>query len=175
MGMEEVISELNWLVTNGIIADYAIGGAVAAFLYIEPAFTQDLDVFVVFSGEPASSLDPLGPLWAALIKRGAKVDREYLVIGGWRVQFLPPGTELYDEAIANARSIRFGDVSGKVMTPDYLAATALATGRGKDFVRVEEFIARNLVDKVSLLALVERFGLTERWKAFEKRFLVTDG
>lgn len=60
------------------------------------------------------------------------------------------------------------------MSPEYLAAIALDTGRPKDYVRVYEFLTRNIVTKDALLALVERFGLTERWKTFAKRFLETN-
>jgi hypothetical protein len=174
MGIEAVIAELALLIADGVISGYAIGGAVAAFQYIEPGFTEDLDVFVVCRGAEASTLAPLGPLWAALVSRGYAVDNMYLVIGGWRVQFLLPASNLYDEAIAHARDIPFGHVVGKVMSPEYLAAIALDAGRNKDFVRVEEFLSRKVVDRAALLALVERYGLAERWKTFETRFLGTN-
>lgn len=50
MGIEAVIAEVDWMIAEGLISAYAIGGAVAAFQYIEPAFTQDLSV-----GSPAGS------------------------------------------------------------------------------------------------------------------------
>lgn len=171
MGIEAVIVELDWLVQQGLIASYAIGGAVAAFQYIEPAYTQDLDVFVIFTGRDANSLAPLGTVWGKLIERGAAVDREYLVIGGWRVRVLPPATPLYDAAIANARELQFGSVTARVMSPEYLCAIALQTGRNKDYVRVEEFFTRQVVDRRQLMALVERFRIADRWKVFETRFL----
>lgn len=93
------------------------------------------------------------------------------MIGGWPVQLLPPGTPLYDDAILNARTKMFGGQEGRIMGPDHLAAIALATGRGKDYVRVEEFIKRNKIDMDVFLQLVERFGLQEQWKTFEMRFL----
>ena len=92
MGIEAVISELDWLIANEFVSSYAIGGAVAAFQYIEPAFTEDLDVFVMFGGDQANSLDPLGPLWGALLRRGATVEGLYLIIewGPRRQQLNPP-------------------------------------------------------------------------------------
>ena len=175
MGIEAVVAELDRVITDGLISGYAIGGAVAAFQYIEPGFTEDLDVFVVCQDAKASTLAPLGPLWAALASRGYAVDDMYFVIGGWRVQFLLPASPLYDEAIAHAREIVIASVVGRVMSPEYLAAIALDTGRNKDFVRVEEFLARKVVDRAALFALVERHGLKERWKTFETRFLASDG
>lgn len=176
METQRVVAELNWLKSSGHIADYAIGGAIAAFQWIEPSFTQDLDVFVVFNPDGASSLAPLSKIWPALIDRGAQQVNDHLVIGGWPVQFLGAKAEpLYDEAIANAAEVPFGDVTGRVLTAPYLAAIALAAGRGKDLLRVEEFLSRRVVEKSMLLDLVQRFGLTDSWKTFETRFLSAHG
>jgi hypothetical protein len=35
-----------------VIGEYAIGGAVAAFLYLEPGTTFDLDVFILWEASP---------------------------------------------------------------------------------------------------------------------------
>jgi len=172
MPIQEVISELNRIQAAGIIATYAIGGAIAAQEYIETSSTLDVDVFVVFAGDAAQSLAPLGPIWANLITHGAKVEADYLVIGGWPVQFLPPGTPLYDDGIRSARTKDFGGgVEGRIMGPEHLAAIAIATGRNKDYVRVEEFIRRGKVDKAGLMKLIEHFGLEGDWKKFETKFL----
>ncbi len=171
MAIQDVIAELNHVQSAGLISSYAVGGAVAASAYIEVGSTVDVDVFVVFGSNAAHPLAPLGPVWAYLTDRGAKEEGGHLVIGGWPVQLLPPGTPLYDDAILNARTKMFGGQEGRIMGPDHLAAIALATGRGKDYVRVEEFIKRNKIDMDVFLQLVERFGLQEQWKTFEMRFL----
>jgi hypothetical protein len=41
-----VLSELVAAQKDGVLARYAIGGAVGATFYIEPAATEDIDVFV---------------------------------------------------------------------------------------------------------------------------------
>ncbi len=171
MPIQDVISELNRIQTAGLISAYAIGGAVAASVYIEVGATVDVDVFVVFGSDGAHTLAPLGPIWADLTSRGAKEDGQYLVIGDWPVQFLPPGTPLYDDAIRNACTQRFGDHEGRVMGPEHLAAIALATGRAKDYARVHEFFLRGKIDMDSLRRLIEQFGLQSQWTIFEKRFL----
>lgn len=171
MPIRDVISELNRVRSAGLISDYAIGGAVAAELYIEAGSTVDVDVFVVFGSEPTHPLAPLGPVWADLVAHGAKVEAEYLVITDWPVQLLPPGTPLYDDAIRNARSVPIGDQSGRFMTPEHLAAIALATGRKKDFARVEEFITRGALDVKELETLIQRFGLTQAWSDFQAKYL----
>jgi hypothetical protein len=175
MAIQVVISELNRIQAAGLIAAYAIGGAVAAQAYIETSSTSDVDVFIVFAGEGAHSLAPLGAIWADLIANGAMAEGEHLVIGDWPVQFLPPGTPLYDEAIKHAQLKDFGGVQGRIMGPEYLAAIALATGRSKDFVRVEEFIRRNKVDMDLLAKMIREFGLETEWKTFSTRFLAPNG
>lgn len=171
MPIQDVIAELNHVQSAGLIESYAIGGAVAAGAYIEVSSTVDVDVFVVFAPGSAHPLAPLGPVWAYLTARGAREEGGHLVIGGWPVQLLPPGTPLYDDAILNARTREFGQHEGRIMGPEHLAAIALATGRSKDIVRVEEFIKRNKIDMSVFLLLVERFGLQSQWKTFQTRFL----
>lgn len=41
---------------DGVFAQYAIGGAVAANFYIEPAQTRDVDVFILMEPPPGRSL-----------------------------------------------------------------------------------------------------------------------
>jgi hypothetical protein len=175
MAIQHVIAELNRIQAAGLISDYAIGGAIAAQAYIETSATVDVDVFVVFGDDTANSLAPLVNIWADLVAHGAKEEGEYLVIGDWPVLFLPPGTSLYDDAIRNARTRDFGGQPGRIMGPEYLAAIALATGRAKDYARVEEFIKRGRIDTAALMQLVERYGLHAQWKTFESRYLSSNG
>ena len=174
MAIQNVISELNRIQSAGLIADYAIGGAVAAQAYIETSATADVDVFVLFAGDAAQSLAPLGNIWADMIAHGAKVEGEHLVIADWPVQFLPPGTPLYDDAIRKARTKDFGGQVARIMGPEHLAAIALATGRGKDYTRVEEFIRRGRVDMAALMQLIEQHGLQVKWNTFETRYLTSN-
>lgn len=173
MPIQDVISELNRIKAEGLISAYAVGGAVAAHAYIEPSETEDLDVFVVVAGPEGSSLNPLTRIAADLVSHGAIWDGPYLVFGGWPVQFLLPGTPLYDEAIADARPKDFGGgVIGSIMGPEHLAAIALLTHRGKDYLRVDEFIRRGKVDLPILMGMIHRYGLTEFWNKFRTIFPV---
>ncbi len=47
----DVLLLLNRLKTEGVIHDYAVGGAVAVSLWAEPVATQDLDVIVTVAGD----------------------------------------------------------------------------------------------------------------------------
>ena len=65
MGIREVI-EINRMQTDGVIEAYAIGGAVGATFYLEPAATLDVDVFVEFHAEPGSRMVSLEPIFSRL-------------------------------------------------------------------------------------------------------------
>ena len=45
--MEKTLQLVNTLEHDGIVRRYAIGGAMAATFYAEPALTFDLDIFVL--------------------------------------------------------------------------------------------------------------------------------
>jgi hypothetical protein len=53
----DVLRLLERLKREGVVADYAIAGAMAANFWDEAVATQDLDVVVMFR-EPPSPLDP---------------------------------------------------------------------------------------------------------------------
>ena len=48
MGIKQTLDVINEMEREGVIGRYAIGGAVAAYNYIESAVTEDLDIFVTF-------------------------------------------------------------------------------------------------------------------------------
>jgi hypothetical protein len=54
MNIQKVIATINRMQTDGVIERYAIGGAVGATFYLEPAATLDVDIFVAFRSEPGS-------------------------------------------------------------------------------------------------------------------------
>ena len=56
--MKEALKAIAELVKDGVIMDYAIGGAMGATFYLEPVVTMDLDVFVLF--KDSSSLVHMG-------------------------------------------------------------------------------------------------------------------
>ena len=51
--MKNTLEMLNRMQADGIIGSYAIGGAVGATHYVEPAATVDVDVFVALPTPPA--------------------------------------------------------------------------------------------------------------------------
>ena len=97
----DVLLLLSRLKAEGVIHDYAIGGAVAVSLWAEPVATQDLDVIVTVAGD-AHPLDPLRPLLDWFNQRGQTFEGEHVLIAGVPVQFLAAWSPLVREAVATA-------------------------------------------------------------------------
>lgn len=169
--MKATLEVINRMQSDGVIGKYAIGGAVGATFYLEPSATLDIDVFVSFQNAPGSSLITIAPIYDYLTARGHKTDGEYIVIGGWPVQFLPPGDALTEEALAQAVETEVEGVRTWVMTAEHLAAIALMTRRPKDFTRLLQFIESGVLDTNRLDQVLSRHGLLEKWEQFGHRFL----
>ena len=169
--VKATLEAINQMQSDGVIGKYAIGGAVGATLYLEPAATLDIDVFVVLPKMEGSSLLSLSPIYDYLRVRGGKAEHEHIVIGGWPVQFLPPGNALEHEAVAEAIAATVQGVVTWVMRAEHLVAIALRTGRPKDHIRVLQFVEQNAVDRDKLMSLLERHGLTTKWQDFERKYL----
>lgn len=171
MSIKEVLVELNRLETDGVIARYAIGGAVGATFYIEPAATQDIDIFVVMKPDPGRLLVTLDPIYNALKARGARVEDEHLVVAGWPLQFLPAEGPLLAEALADARETEVEGAPVRIFTAEHLAALALELGRAKDKLRLQQFAESGVLDGAQFPALLIRHGLVEKWQRFEAQYL----
>lgn len=167
--MRATLEVINQMQADGIIGKYAIGGAVGATFYLEPAATVDLDVFVTL---PVSGgLLSLAPIYAHLKAHGGIEQDEYIILDGWPVQFLPPANELEQEAVDRSVAVTVEGVRTWIMTAEHLAAIALRTGRAKDHNRVLQFVEQSAVDRFKLQSIVERHGLAAKWKQFEHKYL----
>jgi len=167
----EVLKALQDLQEAGVLENYAIGGAVGAAFFLEPTATVDVAVFVQLSNqEDRVLLDP-SPLFAFLKERGHDLVGEYVVIGGWPVQFLAPPGPLGEEALSHAIEVDVEGVPVKTLGPEYLAAICLQTGRAKDKARLLQFFEEEAVDLPRFLDVVGRHGLTNLWLQFQKEFL----
>lgn len=162
--IEKVFKVINGMVDDGVLKTYAVGGAIAATFYVEAFATEDVDVFVHIAVETPMFME-LSPIYEYLNKRGYEPDREQICIEGWDVQFLlVEDNSLVDEAVSQANEFDLDGVNVRVMMPEYLVAIMLSVGRSKDLARAKMFIDQKQVDTDSLLALVDRFGLEERWR-----------
>ncbi len=171
MVIKEVIAAINRMQADGVIDRYAIGGAVGATFYLEPVATLDVDIFVAFRSSPGTLLVSPQPIFDYLKALGGTMEGEYIVVGGWPVQFLPPGTPLVAEALQAAVERDVDGTRACVCTAEHLAAIALQTGRAKDKARLLQFIEAGALDAARFQAILTRHGLVDAWQRFERQFL----
>jgi predicted nucleotidyltransferase len=157
------------MVTDKVIENYAIGGAIAAIFYIEPFATSDVDVFIPMPVS-AGNLLSLSPIYEYLASLGYLPNKEHsesIDIENWPVQFLPAFDELINESLQNAKTFDVDGVRVKVMPPEHLVVIMLRTGRAKDLARVEMFIEQEKVD-IILQNLANQFELEKLFKVKEE-------
>lgn len=161
-GMHAALKALNRLVADGVIVNYAIGGAIGASFYLPAMQTEDVDVFVFLPASASSVVVSLSGIYEALKAQGGTVEREYIRFGEWPVQILTDATPLIGEAIREAIAVDFDGIPTRVFRPEHLCVIALQTGRAKDYARVTIFLKQNEVDKGFLRVLATRHALLEQ-------------
>ncbi len=171
MDIKEVIRTVHRMETAGVIGLWAIGGAVGATFYLEPFSTLDVDVFVTLRPAEGSLLLSLDPLLDHLKAEGWDMDGEYIVIGGWPVQFLPPTGPLVEEALEEAAVFDVDGFPARVFRAEHLAAIALQTGRAKDKSRLLQFIESGRLDAARFQSILARHALGDAWQRFARQFL----
>ena len=87
--MREALQVLLQLRSEGVLAEFAIGDAIAASFYTPAVATEDLDIFAFLTPSP-SRLLVLTPLYERLVSLGGRVENEFVVIGTWPVQICRP-------------------------------------------------------------------------------------
>ena len=171
MQIQEVINTTNQTQAEGVIERYAIGGAVGATFYLEPVATLDVGVFITFRAESGSLIISPQPVLDYLKARGCTMEGEYMVGGGWPVQFLPPNSPLVEEAWREAATRDVSGIPARVFTAEHLAAIALHTGRAKDKARVLQFVEAGVLEAKKFQTILERHGLVQAGEKFQKQFL----
>jgi hypothetical protein len=160
--VKDALKALNRLVADGVLLDYAIGGAIGASFYLPAMQTEDVDAFVFLPASSSSILVSLTPVYNALKEQGGVVEHEHVRFGDWPLQILTDATPLIAEAIRKALPVDFEGVPTKVFRPEHLCAIALQTGRAKDYARVTMFLERGEVERDTLAQLADRYKLAAR-------------
>lgn len=168
--MRETLELINQMRADGVIGEYAIGGAVGAMLYLEPAATLDVDVFVTLPSSKGGLLS-LAPIYEYLKSRGGIEKEEHIVIAGWPVQFISPNNDLERDAVATAVTTELDGTQTRIMPAEHLVAIALSTGRTKDHARILQFLEQEAVDRKKLEAVIGKYGLRSKWEQFRRRYL----
>jgi hypothetical protein len=156
--LASVFRILNEMKADGIIEDYAIGGAMAVLFYAEPTRTYDLDVFVLLP-ESGQEIVVLTPVYDWLQRRGFAPKAEHIMIHGVPVQLIPAYNDLVGESIAEARQHDYDGVSVQVTPPEHLIAIAFQTGGRKRQERAFQLLETTDIDRAKLDKLLSRHSI----------------
>lgn len=169
--MKKTIEVINNLEKQGVIENYAMGGATALLFYAEPALTFDIDIFVFLPRDKsAKNIIDLSSLYTFLESRGYHAEKEHVIIEGIPVQFIPVYNTLVEEAVQQASIEEYEGVKIKVLKIEYLLAIMLDTNRPKDRERIGKLLDEASFDQNLLTSILKRHSLQERWgKRVEKR------
>jgi hypothetical protein len=156
----EALAAISDLKRDGIVADYAVGGAMAVIFWSEPTATFDLDVFVRFHSP--GMLVSLDAIYSWARERGYPEEAEHIVIAGIPVQVIPAHNALAEEAVANAADLDYEGQPVRVIRPEYLIAMYLepSARNRKRMERVAALLDEDNVDRGLLKRLLERYKLT---------------
>jgi hypothetical protein len=154
--LADVLRAANGLVEAKLIEDYALGGALAAIHYVEPFATYDADIFFIPADKGLTAGIPA--IYAHLKSQGWQVDREHLMVKGFPVQFLA-ARGLTEEAVREARHIKFEGVPARVFRAEHVVAIAAGVGRNKDLARIEQMLQQADLDKTLLEKILQRHKL----------------
>ena len=169
--MEKIFALINQMEADGVIGRYAIGGAIGSIFWLEPITTKDVDVFVILPTATGGSLLTLGPIYEHLLARGYVPDGQFIIIEGWAVEFIPPGTPLVEEALNRAVERDVNGVATRVFTGEHLAAICLQVGRPKDHDRVMRFVEAGVLDAEIFEDILLRYDLMGKWHQFQRDYL----
>jgi hypothetical protein len=161
---------INQMQTDGVIGHYAIGGALGAVQYSEPATTLDMEVFVILPFAQDGSSASVTALHSYLTAHGYKTDGECFEIGGWPVRFLVAKSNLEREAVASSLPLSVDGEPVFVMMAEHLIAIALTMNRGKDLSWMLRLAERDAIDELTLKAILKSHDLIGKWPQFERDF-----
>jgi len=162
--MEEAFKVISTMHKEGVLKEYAIGGAIATIYYTEPFTTNDVDIFFIPPEE--QNLLILTPFYEFCTKRGYKTEKEYILIDDTPIQFLPAATLLEKEAVQHAVFVNYKNIQVKILRPEYLIAIFLHVFRLKDREKIVRLLEQTKIDRKLLLDILARHGLKEKFENF---------
>jgi len=167
--LEKAFKVIHQMHKEGILKDYAIGGAVAAIYYTEPFDTEDIDIF--FVPPEKEKIIILTPFYDWLVeKKKYKVWKEYVLIGKTPIQFIPAATELEKEAVKNADTVSYKGVELKILRPEYLIAIFLQVYRRKDITKLIKLFDEAKIDKNLLIEILTKYNLRKKYEDFIRKY-----
>ena len=167
--MKKTLEIINHMQDDGLFRKYAIGGGIATLFYIEPIATFDLDIFFIPNNNQDIILS-LSPLYEWLKQKNYTPIKEHVVIEGVPVQFIPVYDDLVREAVHKAAKKKYEDISTFVVSPEYLIAIMLKTGRSKDRERLIKMFDQTNILNEQLEKILTKYDLIGAYKKFRNKF-----
>lgn len=166
--LADVFRELNALKDEGVVEDYALGGAVATLFYAEAVRTYDVDVFVLVPGQ-ADDLVTMSEVYAWAKRRGYSLRDQHILIHGTPVQFLGMTAGLEADAIRKAREFDYEGVTVRVMPPVHLAALYVLAGGAARRTRAAMLLDAGVATEGEIETLLRHHGRWDDWQTAWKR------
>lgn len=157
--MAEVFQVLAQMRGEGIVTDYAVGGATAVLFYAEPTRTYDVDVFALLPSSGESALVSLAPVYRWAESRGFPVDGEHVMVHDVPVRILPAYNPLVVDAIHTSRTHDDAGIQVRVVDPEHLIALALQAGGARRRERAWLLLQSTAVDRAGLRALLRAHAI----------------
>jgi hypothetical protein len=157
--LTDVFRVLNRMRDEGLIREYAVGGATAVLFYAEPTRTYDLDVFVALTPAIREPLALPSPIYRWAEAQGFAFEAEHIMIHGVPVQLLPAYNTLVSEAVDSAQVHEYEGVPVRVVAPEQLAALALQAGGARRRERAWQLLQSGAADGARLRTVLARHGI----------------
>ena len=150
MSFTDAFWVLNGLKRRRVIRDYVVIGAVAATAYLEPMFTEDLDVIILVESD-----EEYRRTFGRIAEFAEGQEGMHHILGGVPVQIFPTTTNpLFRDALNGARTARIGGRRVKMASVEHLILLYLEAFREKDQFRIRHLVP--LADRGTLSALLNR-------------------
>lgn len=151
MSFTDAFRALNGLKRSRVIRDYAVIGDLATTAYMEPIFTEDIDVIILVDTDEE---------YLRTFRRVAELaeaqEGMHHVLEGVPVQMFPSTTNpLFGDTFDQARLVRIGRFRAKFASPEHLILLCLEPFRQKDRLRIVHLLTNANMDLVR--SLIERF------------------
>ena len=160
MAFIDALRQLNNLKQRKVIRDYAIIGAVAATAYMEPIFTEDIDVVILVDSD-----EEYLQAYSVIAEQSESQEGMHQVMGGVPVQLFPTTVmPLYRDAVEQAHKFRINNTRARVATAEHLILLYLVANRQRDRLRVSYLIED--ADEGRLQSLLERFDDQQKTLTF---------
>lgn len=112
----------------------------------------------------------LSPLYNWLKERNYNPIKEHVLIEGIPVRFIPVDSDLVNEAVLNASSNKYEDITTFVLKPEYLIAIMLKTNRAKDRERLAIMLDETDISNEQLEKILLKYKLTSAYNKYRKKF-----